>query len=74
MNGLNPQPPFVWPEPRVLEGMCSYEQQPPYGELAREAQSLFGIVLAITAQGVDGLKFAVCIIVFAKPYALPLNA
>ena len=33
MNLLNPQPSFVWPEPRVLAEMCTYDHQPPFGEV-----------------------------------------
>lgn len=53
MNTLKPQPPFVWPEPRALEGMSNYEHQPPFGELALGSHSLFGIVSALTARGID---------------------
>jgi hypothetical protein len=30
---------FVWPEPRALENMCTYEYQPPFGELAFSSHS-----------------------------------
>jgi len=30
---LNPQPSFVWPETRVICGLCKYEQQPPVAQL-----------------------------------------
>jgi len=56
MNPLSPQPSFVWPEPRVLEKMCAYEYHPSFAALAQEAHSLFGVVSAITAQGVDVLE------------------
>lgn len=56
MNPLNPLPSFVWPEPRVLEKMCTYEHHPPFDALAQGAHSLFGVVSAITAQGVDVLE------------------
>jgi hypothetical protein len=75
MNPLNPKPPFVWPEPRALEKMCTYEHQPPFDELALEANSMFGIVSALTAQGVDVLEswiernpaLKVCLIVMVYP-------
>lgn len=56
MNPLNPQPSFVWPEPRVLAEICSYEHQPPFGEVLLNARYLFGIVSALTTRGVDVLK------------------
>ncbi|MBU2055532.1 MAG: hypothetical protein KJ936_08400 [Proteobacteria bacterium] len=56
MKPLNPLPPFVWPEPRVLVEMCTYENQPPFSELAEKAHFLFGIVSALTIQGIDVLK------------------
>jgi hypothetical protein len=56
MKPLNPLPPFVWPEPRVLVEMCTYENQPPFSELAEKAHFLFGILSALTIQGIDILK------------------
>ena len=57
MTTLKPQPPFVWPEPRVFADMlCTYESQPPFGKLAGTSQSVFGIVSALTAQGVEVLE------------------
>lgn len=55
MNRLKPQPPFMWPEPRVREEMATYEHEPPYHELALDASALFGIVSSLTARGVDVL-------------------
>jgi hypothetical protein len=56
MNQLKPQPPFVWPEPRVLEGISDYEHQPPFDDLVQKSHFLFGIVSALTVQGIDVLK------------------
>jgi hypothetical protein len=53
---LKVEPPFVWPEPRVIEGMCTYPHQPPIGELALAARSLFGIVSVLTVKGIDILE------------------
>src|SRR5712664_2839731 len=53
---LKVEPPFVWPEPRVIEGMCTYDHQPPIGELALAARSLFGIVSVLTAKGIEILE------------------
>ncbi|MDR3567192.1 MAG: hypothetical protein P4L43_04115 [Syntrophobacteraceae bacterium] len=55
MNLLNPEPPFAWPEPRELEGICGYQHQPPFGELALKSRSLFGIITALTSRGTDAL-------------------
>lgn len=52
---LNPRPPFVWPEPRVIENLCSYQNDPPFGELALKAKSLFGIVSAISFKGIQAV-------------------
>lgn len=56
MKSLNPQPPFVWPEPRVIENIRVYERQPPYEELALTSLSMFGLLSAITERGVDLLN------------------
>jgi hypothetical protein len=56
MKTLNPEPPFVWPEPRVIEEISTYQSQPPFEELAVESQSLFGMVSVLTGRGVDVLK------------------
>src|SRR5437016_13411046 len=62
MSVLQPQPPFVWPEPRAIEEMSTYEHQPPFAELALRSHSLFGMVSALTAQGVGfpGRRGAPC--------------
>lgn len=56
MNLLKPQPPFVWPEPRARERMGQYEFDPPFSGLADSAAAVFGIVSALTAQGVRVLE------------------
>jgi hypothetical protein len=53
MSFLLPHPPFVWPERRAIEKMCTYEHQPPFGDLALVSHSFFGIVSALTAPAVD---------------------
>jgi hypothetical protein len=75
MTSLKPQPPFVWPEPRALEKICTYEYQPPFGELALSSRSLFGIVSALTGRGIDVLEcwlksnpdLQVCLVVTVYP-------
>ena len=56
MTNLKPQVPFLWPEPRVREGIAIYEDNPPFGELALGAISFFGVISALTSQGVDVLE------------------
>jgi hypothetical protein len=75
MTSLNPQPPFVFPEPRVAEGMASYEQYPPYDALALASQSLFGIVSGVTESGIKAMQtwlesspdLRVCLVVMVYP-------
>jgi hypothetical protein len=75
MIPLKPQPSFVSPEPRAIEKICTYEYQPPFGELALSSHSLFGIVSAITERGVDVLEswlksnpdLKVCLVVMVYP-------
>ena len=77
MIPLKPQPSFVWPEPRAIEKICTYEYQPPFGELALSSHSLFGIVSALTGRGVDVLEYwlkgnpdlKVCLVVMVYPLA-----
>src|SRR5258708_22336002 len=56
LETLDLEPPFVWPEPRVLEGICAYKHQPPFRELALTSNSLFGIASSITSRGVEVLR------------------
>ncbi len=56
MIPLNPQVPYVFPEPRALEEIGGYEHQPPFSQLALEAKAVFGITSALTARGVDVLS------------------
>ena len=51
-----PDPPFIWPESRIIEGMFSYKEQPPFDSLAVSSASIFGIVSELTAQGVNVLE------------------
>ena len=53
---LKPEAPFIWPDPRVLMKMCDYEHYPPFSALALKSNYLFGIVTALTTQGIDILK------------------
>jgi hypothetical protein len=55
MSALTPEPPFVWPEPRALEGICSYKHQPPIEDLALRSRAVFGVVSAITTDGIAAI-------------------
>lgn len=54
-RSIKPEPPFIWPEPRVLEGIRSYESEIPFEDLALKADSAFGIVTALSGYGIDHL-------------------
>jgi hypothetical protein len=56
MIPLNPQVPYVFPEPRALEESSAYEHQPPFFEQASEAKAVFGVTSALTAKGVEVLN------------------
>jgi len=53
---LKPESPFVWPEPRVFEGLCAYEEEPPIRALAMRCRAVFGFVTALTSAGVTALQ------------------
>lgn len=75
MNVLKPQPPFVWPEPRVHTETAKYEHKPPFFELALDASFMFGIVSSLTTQGISLLEtwlaenpnLKVCLLVMVYP-------
>lgn len=51
---LRPDPPFVWPEPRVVVGICAYpDHEPPFNHLALSSDSVVGIVSAPRADAAD---------------------
>jgi hypothetical protein len=53
---LNPDSPFVWPEPRIHDGAFSYHDRPPLGDLACQARAVFGVLSAIMQDGVEALR------------------
>lgn len=53
---LVPEPPFVWPEPRILEGLCHYDRDLPICDLAGRSRALFGFLSALTSAGVAELQ------------------
>lgn len=52
---LRPSPPYLWPEPRVLDGLRSYDDVP-LTALALRAGGVFGIAPALTAEGIEVLR------------------
>ena len=56
MKILKPELPFVWPEPRITTGIAEYSQEPAYGSLVEEFQSVFGVVSGLTFGGVDWVE------------------
>ncbi|MGH7340545.1 MAG: hypothetical protein ACREKH_08660, partial [Candidatus Rokuibacteriota bacterium] len=52
---LRPISPFVWPEPRILDGARKYADLPLAG-LARESGGLFGTVSGLTSRGIAALR------------------
>jgi hypothetical protein len=52
---LRPVPPFVWPEPRVIEGVREYADLP-LTDLARGSRGLFGTVSGPTSRGIAVLR------------------
>jgi hypothetical protein len=75
MTSLTPQPPFVWPEPRVIAGTASYKQEPPYDAFALTSQSLYGVVTDLTERGIEALwswlkrntELRACLVVVVYP-------
>src|SRR3954463_178820 len=54
---LTPESPFIWPEPRVLEGLRRYSSEPPVRDLALQSRAIFGFVSALTGAGNAELQF-----------------
>ena len=52
-RALKPEPPFLWPEPRVLTGQCSYLDRTAVEHLCAAASSMFGVVTALTETGIE---------------------
>jgi len=55
---LNPLPPFVWTDPRVLKGELCYQDATPFESFVPNATSIFGIVHGIDHSGVEWLAQA----------------
>lgn len=52
---FSPEPPFLWPEPRVIEGEASYAPLVPFDALARASSSVTGVVTAPAENAIDYL-------------------
>jgi hypothetical protein len=53
---LTSDPPFLWPDPRFVEGLCSYSSDVPFEEVVRTGDSFFGIVAAPSQKGIQALE------------------
>ncbi len=53
---LQPEPPFLWPDPRVLEGLHTYPGGTAVEQLCTSAEAMFGVVTALTGSGIDLLE------------------
>lgn len=53
---LEPQLPFVWPEPRVSAGLVHYASHLPFESVARTAVSVFGVISAIDVRAIDWME------------------
>lgn len=56
MPGLQPEPPFLWPEPRVLVGHHTYLNRTAVEQLCASAEAMFGLVTALTESGIALLE------------------
>lgn len=53
---IEPEPPFLWPEPRVLVGHCCYPPPTPYVSVLRRTKELFGVTGDLEQSGVELLE------------------
>lgn len=54
-RSLDPQSPFVWPDNRVLQGICQYAHPVAFQAVAANAKAVFGIVSNLDEHGVAWL-------------------
>ena len=52
---LRPEPPFIWPELRILESMTSCHEQPPFTAVAMASDAVFGIIASLSGEGIGTL-------------------
>ena len=48
--------PFVWPEPRVSEGVASYLSELPFQNVIRSADTIFGDVSAVDSSAINWIE------------------
>ena len=54
-ESLQPEPPFIWPEPRVSEGVATYQDVPPIEKIVLSSSAVMGIITAPSEKGVHQL-------------------
>jgi hypothetical protein len=57
---LAPEPPYLWPEPRVLAGLRHYATAVPFDSLLRKTDGLFGIVSDIDDEACNWWENLLC--------------
>jgi hypothetical protein len=53
---IEPQMPFVWPEPRVSAGVGCYASDLPFESAVRSAKTVFGVVSAIDSLAINWME------------------
>lgn len=53
---LTSDPPFIWPESRILEDLCSYSTDVPFDEVVRTADAIFGTLVSPSRKGIQVLE------------------
>lgn len=53
---IEPQMPFVWPEPRVSAGVGCYASDLPFESAVRSAETVFGVVSAIDSRAINWME------------------
>ena len=53
-NRISPTPPFVWPDPRIVEGLATYEPPGPIDAVLADATGLMGV---LSDPGRDGVEW-----------------
>ena len=55
-ESIQPNVPFIWPEPRVSAGVVAPYASLPFDEVARSSVSIFGVASAIDRQAVEWME------------------
>ena len=53
---IEPQMPFVWPEPRVSAGVGCYASDLPFESAVRSAKTVFGVVSAVDSRAINWME------------------